>query len=111
MFDGLSDTVRCSLIVGSGDMTVGELRASLANGPIYLTPKMAEDMFGIYRKRTWSEWCSEGIVAEAWQDAVGGTWRFPVASAEAVIAQKRNGTTSKRRGLRGPRTQQASSST
>lgn len=69
----------------AGDLTRAlELRA--ATGPEVLSAKEAARRFG-YAAERWRRWCERGLIAGAWQDAEGGPWRLPRASAEAHLRQ------------------------
>lgn len=98
----LPDDTRCSLTVGSGDMTVGELRDALASDEAeLLSVSQAHARWPAYSKETWRRAAAEGEVRGAWQDVENGPWRLPARSCEEYVAARQsNGS---RRGSKGPR--------
>lgn len=99
---GLPDGVRCALTIGSGDLTVGELRAALArpSDARVLTTGEAAGMFG-YSGDTWREWADRGEVIGAYRDTPEGMWRLPLRACEEHLARLQDGALHRRR-KRGP---------
>lgn len=99
----LPDDLRCSLIVGSGDMTVGELREMFARPSAFrvLTTGQASEAFG-YSGETWRGWADEGRIHGAYRDeGETGAWRLPMLGCEEHLARLQSGTLHRKR-KRGP---------
>jgi hypothetical protein len=88
----LPGETRCSLIVGSGEMTVDELRAALTSeGPLFLTTAQASERYGWSRKY----WAKVGRdMPGAFTD---GQWHLPVEGCEAHVAAKASQSTRRKR--------------
>lgn len=81
----LPDDARCAITVGSGDLTIGELREALALPPDRLvTTGGASSELG-YSADTWREWADEGKIPGAFRDAPDGYWRLPLAACRDHI--------------------------
>lgn len=100
----LPDDTRCALIVGQGDMTVGELREALRcreESERVLTTGEAAETFG-YAASTWAKWADEGLVDGAYRDdGDSGYWRLPLVGCRDHLADLRRGRNVRRR-KRGP---------
>lgn len=100
----LPDDTHCSVLVGTGDFTLGELRQALARTtPMFLTTKQAAERWG-YSSESWAKWAKEDLLEGAWQDVDGGPWHLPSESCEDHVDHLRQqSATQKRRRFRGPR--------
>lgn len=99
----LPDTTRCSLVVGSGDMTVAELREAIGKPSAFrvLTTGQAAELLG-YSGDTWRDWASSGQVRGCYRDdGEGGTWRLPMVECEEHLARLQSGSLHRKR-KRGP---------
>ena len=103
MLSGLPDDTHVAVTVGSGELTVGEMREafSAGNPDRVLTTTQAAVEFG-YSGNSWQKWAAAGRIEKAWQDAETGPWRLPYASCKAHRdnLQRRALNTG---GIRGPR--------
>ena len=84
MLSELPDKTRVAVVVGSGELTVGEIREAFAGGnpDRVLTTTEAAVELG-YSPDSWQKWAARGRIEKAWQDADGGPWRLPYASCQA----------------------------
>lgn len=98
----LPDDTRCSLVVGSGDLTVAELREAIGKPSEFrvLTTGQAAELLG-YSGDTWRAWAASGQVHGCYRDDEGGTWRLPMVECERHLARLQSGALHRRR-KRGP---------
>lgn len=92
----LPDDTRISVVVGSGDMTVGEWKAALlASSPAVVTTQQAAAKWS-RTPEWWAERAFAGDIRGAIKD--GGGWRLPVESCREYLASL----SVRKAGFRGP---------
>lgn len=78
------DTTRVSVTLGSGDLTIGELRAAFTrSGPVLITTEEASKRYG-WGQGYWRDLAK--VTHGAVKDRM---WRIPVEACEAHVAAKR----------------------
>ena len=83
--EALPDRMRCSLVIGSGDLTIGDLRESLAR-PKVINTSEAHRRWPRYSETTWRKRAREGDIPGAWQDEPPrGPWSLPLAGCQRFI--------------------------
>lgn len=95
----------CSLIVGSGEWTLDELRARLGDQePEFVTTAQAHDLWPIYSRAKWARLAADGEIDGAWQEGEGSPWNLPVPACRAYIKARQayRSSTKDRRKRRGP---------
>lgn len=103
MFGALPGDTRCGVLIGSGDLTLAELREALAlpSGARVITTGQAAELLG-YSADTWRGWAEAGEVDGAYRDdGTDGHWRLPLAACEEHLARLQGGALHRRR-KRGP---------
>lgn len=85
----LPEDTKVSVMVGSGHLTMGQLRAAFVHQPKgILTTVDSAKIFG-YSSDTWAKWASDGLIEGAYQDGPRGIWRLPYEGVEARIERVR----------------------
>lgn len=80
---GLPDDARVSVIVGQGDMTIGQLRVAMSTATaVYITTSEAARRYS-RSPEWWAAAAAAGHVPGAWKDRV---WRLPVQGCEEHLA-------------------------
>lgn len=85
----LPDDMPCTLTVGTGPYTLGQLKQALAvEGVVEIGTRQAAGRWG-RAPETWALLARNGMIEGAYQDGVGGPWRLPLESCERYIENRR----------------------
>lgn len=86
----LPDGTRIALTIGSGDLTVRELRQALSydDSVREITTGEAATLFGRSREY-WASKAAAGKIERAYKDKVGGVWRLPYRACVEHVARRR----------------------
>lgn len=87
---GVPGPTRCSLVLGSGDYTVDELRAALAvdSGQRDMTARELAAEFG-HSRDWWQDRARAGLLPGAYQSGARGRWYIPRSSATVFLRERR----------------------
>mgnify|MGYP001581131207 CR=1 FL=1 len=97
----LPDDCRCAVVVGSGELTIGDLRLALAvdSGDRAMTTVQCATEWG-HAPEWWQDRARDGSIHGAYQESEGSQWYIPRGHAKVFLREYREGR--RKRGSRRP---------